>query len=323
VVFEEGIGQETAFLRFQNGEQDIVTRTAPADRALLLNSAKWKPYMQVSPSVDVWGLAMNCELAPFDNVHIRRAVAFAIDRERWSRARSEGLHPTGQMVPPQLQGYDRNLPSVQHFDLAKAREEMRLAGFPEGYPKPITFWTNDNASGLMYAQLAQADLAKIGFQLEIKPVNFPVFLEATGTRKTAQMLITGWQMDFPDPSNFLGLLHSNMRAERESVNRAFYGNPALDDLLDRGIVERDPERRKELYHQANELVAREAPWAFFGNQQTPQAWQPYVKNYHPHPSYWIPINEVWLDLPKKRVNQLTALLGPLQSGTFAALGGAR
>jgi peptide/nickel transport system substrate-binding protein len=217
------------------------------------------------------------------------------------------------------------LPSLQRFDPGKAREEMRLAGYPAGYPKPITFWISDAPAALIYGQLAQADLAKIGLQITLKPVAFPVFIEATGKPKTAQLLQSGWVMDYPDPSNFLGLVHSNMRAPQNSENRAFYSNPALDALLDRGLVERDPVKRVELYRQANELVAAEAPWAFFGNTLTLQAWQPYVKGYRPHPSYWLPVNEVWLDLPRKRSAQLAAILGPLQNVGLASLlpGGGR
>jgi len=73
----------------------------------------------------------------------------------------------------------------------------------------------------------------------------------------------------------------------------------------------DAARRRTLYERANDLVAHDAPWAFFGNNLVPQAWQPYVRNYHPHPVYWLPINEVWLDLPKRRLAQLARALNPL------------
>jgi ABC-type transport system substrate-binding protein len=136
------------------------------------------------------------------------------------------------------------------------------------------------------------------------------------------MLSSGWVMDFPDPSNFVGLLHSKMATPSDAVNRAFYRNPVLDDLLDRALIERDPEKRTAMYRQANEIVARDAPWAFYGNSQVPHAWQPYVKDYAPHPSYELPINEVWLDLPKKRIALLAAVLGPLGPLVAAREGGA-
>jgi peptide/nickel transport system substrate-binding protein len=307
VVFEDGLKKDTAFLRFRNGDVDVVPRMTPADR-MLLRGRKWQPYSAIAPRADVYALFMNVELAPFDNVHVRRAVALAIDRERWCRARSWGIRPAGQILPPGVPGYDAALPNRQRFDLVAARREMALAGFPNGIAEPVTLWTSDSASALAYGALAQADLAKIGITLRLKQVNFPTYLEQTGQPKTAQMVTGGWVMTYPDASDFLALVSSATRSEHDSLNRAFYHDPWLDDLLERALVERDPAKRTAMYREANDFVAREAPWAIFANAQTPQAWQPYVHGYAPHPVYWMPIDDVWLDLPRKRV---ATLLGPL------------
>ena len=302
VVFEEGLQRDTAFLRFLNGEVDIMPRIGAADRIMLERGA-FKAYMTAKPKSDVFGLIMNVELPPFDNVHVRRAVAAALDRERWARARNHNVRATGQILPPSIPGHDAALPHRQRFDLAKAREEMRLAGFPDGLPEPVTLWISDSQAGRVNGELAQADLAKIGIQVRLKPVSFPVYLEETGKPKTAQMAIGGWSMDFPDASNFITLVSSGMKSERNSSNRAFYTNPWLDQLLDRALVELDPVKRTAMYHEANDFVAHEAPWAFFCNTQGAQAWQPYVKGYRQHPVSEMAIDEVWLDLPRRRVAQ--------------------
>ncbi|HVZ33853.1 MAG TPA: ABC transporter substrate-binding protein, partial [Polyangiaceae bacterium] len=303
VVFEEAVKRDTAFMRFRNGEGDLAPRMTPAD-AMLVKSAPWRAYSALSPQADVYALFMNVGLAPFDNVHVRRAVAAAIDRERWSRARNGFIRPAGQIVPPKVAGYDPKLPHLQHFDLAKAREEMRLAGFPHGLPDPVTLWVSDSPTGRIYGELAQADLAKIGVELLLKPVSFPVYLEETGKPKTAQMLVGGWVLDFPDASNVLNLVSSASLAQQESMNRSFFADPGLDALLERALVERDPQRRAAMYREANDFVADQAPWAILCNQQVPQAWQPYVRGYAPHPIHWIKVNDVWLDLPRKRVATL-------------------
>lgn len=304
VVFEEALKRDSAFLRFRNGEMDIMPRMTPADVHLLKTSPAWRPHMQMLARADIYGLAMNAELAPFDDVHVRRAVAFALDRERWARARNHNIRPAGQMVPPDTMGHDPHLPHLQRFDLARARAEMRLAGHPDGLAEPVTLWISDSPSSRTYGELAQADLAKIGVKLRLKPVSFPVYLEETGKPRTAQMAGVGWNLDFPDPSNVLALVSSATKAARDSSNRSFYSHPELDALLERALIERDPQRRAALYREANDFVADQAPWAFFCNTQAPQAWQPYVHGYRPHPWYWIPVHEVWLDLPRKRVARL-------------------
>jgi len=304
IVFEEDIKRETAFLRFRNGEVDVISRVSPPDKALL-QTEKWRKHMAISPRADVYAILMNAEMPPFDNAHVRRAVAFAIDRERWAKARNYGLRPTGQLLPPAVAGYDEKLPNAQHFDLARAKEELRLGGFPNGLKDPVLLWGTDSATMRTYGELLQSDLGKIGIQVQFKFVNFPVYLEETGKPKNAQILYGGWVMDYPDASNFLSLMTSATKAPQDAANRAFYSDPWLDKFLDEALIERDPVKRVAMYRQANDFVAREAPWAFFANSVSPQAWQPYVKNYKPHPAYWIPVNEVWLDLPRKRIAELT------------------
>jgi oligopeptide transport system substrate-binding protein len=305
VVFEEGLKRDSAFLRFRNGEMDLMPRMTPADVHLLKTTPAWRPHMEMLPRADIYALFMNVELAPFDNVHLRRAVAFALDRERWARARNYNIRPAGQIVPPRMMGHDPNLPHLQRFDLERARAEMRLAGHPDGLAEPVTLWTSDSPASRAYGELAQADLAKIGIALRLKPVSFPVYLEETGKPRTAQMVSGGWNLDFPDPSNVLSLVSSASKAASDSSNRSFYSHPDLDALLERALVERDPQRRAAMYREANDFVADQAPWAFFCNTQAPQAWQPYVRGYRPHPWYWIPVTEVWLDLPRKRVAGVT------------------
>jgi oligopeptide transport system substrate-binding protein len=301
VVFQEGVSTETGFLRFRNGQVDVVTRMTPPDRAMLTSSSKWRPFVERSPTIDVWALFMNCEIAPFTNVHVRRAVAFAIDRERWAKARSGSLAPTGQMLPPAIMGYDPELPNLQRFDPEQAKRELALAGYPDGLPEPVTMWVSDQPKARIYGALAQADLAQVGIKVELKPVSFPIYLASTATRGRVQMFAGGWIMDYPDPSNFLALLDSRGIAATHSNNKAFYTNPELDRLLDVALIERDGAKRAALYREANDIVARDAPWAFFANQSVPQAWQPYVHGYRPHPASWLPINDVWLDLPRERI----------------------
>jgi ABC-type transport system substrate-binding protein len=303
IVLEEAVDKQTAFLRFRNGELDIAGRVSPVDTNYLL-SGRWKPFTARTARADVYALGMNVEMPPFDNVHVRRAVAFAIDRERWAKARNYNIRPTGQMLPPAIAGYDPNLPHVQKFDLARAKQEMKLAGYPNGLPEPVTIWGTASETMRLYLALAQADLEKIGISLNLKLVSFPVYLQETGKPKTAQMLGLGWVMDYPDPSNFLAVLSSRTKTTHNSSNRAFYADPALDELLERALVERDPQKRVAMYREANDFVAKEAPWAFFCNQQTLEAWQPYVRGYRPHPGYWLHVNEVWLDLPRKRIAQV-------------------
>lgn len=320
-VFLLNLPRDPAFMRFRNGEVDVIHRFTLADYLFTKRAEQWKPYREETPAVNLWGFLMNVGLPPFDNVHVRRAVSFAIDGARWSRARSNRLRVTGQPVPPGLLGYDPNLPGQHHFDLARAKEEMRLAGFPNGLSEPVTLWIGEHATGRIYGELAQADLRQIGIEIRLKPVTFPVLLRETGKPKIAQAQIGGWSQDFPDPANFLDILfHSRAIQPEDSQNRSFYSNPELDALLDAARIEQDVQKRGEMYRQAQMIIVRDAPWAFIWNDLKMEAWQPYVRGYRPHPVWDNMYRDVWLDLPRRRIAMRALTPETMLAGLFGLRG---
>ncbi len=325
MIFQENLARELAAQRFRNGDLDAIHRQSPSDYRFFRNAERWQPYLEEYPRVSTFGIGLNCEMAPFDNVHVRRAVAFAIDRQGWSRARSGRLLPAGQILPPALPGHDPNLPEAHTFDLDKAREEMRLAGFPDGLPEPVTVWiSGQDQTSTQYGELLQQDLARIGIQVRMRFVSFAAYLTESGKPNTVPAFFTGWNMDFPDPSNFLDILfHSRSIHPENSENRAFYRNPELDALLDEARSETDRSRRIDLYRQANAIVSRDAPWAFTFYPLSMEVWQPYVKGYRPHPVWSESYRDVWLDLPRRRLARSLLGAGTNVPAVFFPLGGPR
>jgi len=302
LIYMENIGRRVASLRFRNGEIAAIHRQNTADYVFYKESELWTPYSVEKPMSNMWGLTMNTELEPFTNVHIRRAVAFAIDREGWSRARGGRLRPLGQLIPETLPGHVENLDGAHHLDLDKAREEMRLAGHPDGLDEEVTLLLGDGDVARIYGELIQSDLGQIGIDIKLRQLSFAAYLQESGTRNRAQMVLSGWNMDFPDPANFYEpLLHTNAIADENSQNRAFYSNPELDALLDEARAETDRTRRMALYERAAEIVVADAPWAFVFSDVKLESWQPYVRGYDPHPVWSQNYRDIWLDLPRERI----------------------
>ncbi|MCB9591246.1 MAG: ABC transporter substrate-binding protein [Sandaracinaceae bacterium] len=302
MVYILNLSRQAAVMRFRNGEIDHIHRQTPADYRLLKSYPAWEPYRLEEPKVNIWGIGMNCELAPFDNRHMRRAVAFALNTERWKRARAGRLLLSGQPIPRPLPGFDPDLPGQHHFDLDVAREEMRLAGYPDGYPEPLTLTMSDGETARFYGELVQQDLRAIGIEIEIRQISFPIWLQQTGTRRTVLMALQGWSMDYPDAANFLDILfHSRSIHETDSENKAFYSNPEVDRLLDAARVERDRPTRLGMYREASRIIVDDAPWGFTFSDLAMEMWQPYVHNYRPNPVWSNFFRDVWLDLPRRRV----------------------
>lgn len=303
MVFLENISGDVASARFRNGDLDIIYRPNKVNRLFLRSADAWAPYRAEAPSPSVFALGLNCELPPFDNVHVRRAVAFALDRSKMERLNPGEVVAASQVLPPMLAPYDPDLPTRQIFDLDRAKEEMRLAGFPDGLEEPVTVWVRGEGD-IRLAQLFQQELKAIGIEIELKQVTFATYLRETGKPRVAQAAFTGWHQDFPDPSNFMDILfHSRSIHPQNSENRSFYRNPKLDDILDRARPETNREKRLALYAQANAILAKDAPWAFLFYPVDMFAWQPYVKGFRPHPVWLNEYRHVWLDLPRQRVSQ--------------------
>jgi ABC-type transport system substrate-binding protein len=316
LVFELNLGRNSAFMRFLAGQLDHLHRFAPTDYLWVNARPAWQPFLDRAPILDLYGLEMNCEMAPFDDVHVRRAVAYSIDFEAWNRARAGRLNPLGQPLPQGVLGHDDSLEG-HHFDLDRARNEMALAGHPvrcqtddegdehcvaEGLEDEIEIWVGEGPAGQVYGLLLSNDLARIGLRVRLRPASFPLYLSETGKRHTVQALFGGWLMDYPDPAAMLEpLFHSRSATETNSSNRTFYRNAELDALLDRGRSELDQGARAALYRQASGILIEEAPWAFVLNNTGVELHQPYVRGYVPNPIWHQMYRDVWLDLPRERV----------------------
>lgn len=319
MVFHENLTGKMPLNRFRRGELDVLMGVGIDEFMKFRDARAWAPYRISHAESSTYGLTMNCELPPFDDVHVRRAVAYALDRVTWQRLNQYRVRPASQVLPPTFGGYDEALPNAQRFDVAAARREMALSRFASGNAPPIEIWVGEDAAGRFVGQFLQSDLARIGLRVNARQTSFATYLEETGKPRRVQAFLSGWGADFPDPSNFLFLFQtSSISRDGSSENRSFYSNPELDRLLREARADTDHAHRMGLYRQANDIVARDAPWAFLYHPEAMELWQPYVHGYRPHPVWSNNYRDVWLDLPRRATPgpgaRLGAVLAPFLHG---------
>lgn len=288
--------------KFMNGEQDILRDFLAPELLKFQADPRWKPYGEYEVDKQVSGFAMNTEIAPFDNIEIRRAVASALDRNQLQQVRAANLRPAYLPVPPGVEGYDPTLKG-QRFDLAEALEHMKRAGYPYdpeartgGWPHAISYLTYVQGLDEYMVQVVMQQLERIGLHLDVRVVNYPTFLALRARRKQAVSGPGFWQQDYPEAGSFLEpLFHSKSINDEESNNWSFYSNPRVDELIDRARHELEPERRKKTYGEAQEIICDEAPWAFTHYYRFFAQWHPYVHDYRPHPIWTTDAARVWVD----------------------------
>ncbi len=307
VTWTYGMGIVTERFKLESGELDAIQEFSQADIVRFQSDPRWKPFGAFAPERTVYGQAMNTEMAPFDNVEIRRAVAAAIDREHFRLISPARTKTAYQVLPPSVPGYREDFPGRQRHDLAAALEHMRRAGYPYdpatghgGYPNVVPYYAY-KGSPEYTGQLLQQDLAKIGLRIEIRVLSYPTWAAVTRRRGKAAFSEGSWQMDFPDAGDFFEPLFSGKAINDEDTsNTAFYKNARVDALLEAAHKELDPKTRTAMYDEANATVCDEAPWAFTHGARWYVVWQPYVRGYKMHPILNQHVAEVWLDRESAR-----------------------
>ncbi len=252
----------SALTRWENDELDVAGISInDIERARDPNS-DLGPYYSAWPQFSISYLAFNTAVPPFDDVHVRRALGLAIDRERIANVTFSGMiEPATGILMPQMPGYvpeDLTLP----YDPEAAREELALSQYADDMP-PIEITevgAGAEASIDMQAFIEQWR-TELGLEVSIRQTDFATFLADQDSGRL-QAFNAGWIMDYPDPEDILDLkFHSD-----SALNDVGYSNPEVDAILDQARTEQDPEARLDLYREAQAQIIEEAAWLplYFG-----------------------------------------------------------
>ncbi len=252
----------SALTRWENDELDVAGISLnDIERARDPNSDLGQFYTEW-PQFSISYLAFNTSVPPFDDVHVRRALGMAIDRERIANITFNGmLAPATGILMPQLPGYvpeDITLP----YDPEAAREELEQSRYAGDIPTIVIteVGAGADASIDMQAFLEQWR-NELGIEVEVRQTDFATFL-ADQDAGRLQAFNAGWIMDYPDPESVMDLkFHSE-----SALNDVNYANEEVDRLLEAARVEQDPDARLDLYRQAQSLIVDEAVWLplYFG-----------------------------------------------------------
>jgi len=198
---------------------------------------------------------------------LRQAVAYAFRRKIFC---PDSTYLARGLLPPGIPGYDPSLRGYT-FDLEKARDLLKKAGFPngEGLPPLRCYWTN---APLWQIQKVKQDLAQIGIVLEL--ITQPVPLHFSGVfNREFDFFRDGWIADFPDPLNFLQLFYS-----RSPFNSSNYQNPEYDALFEQAEVEPDSLKRIRLVQRMEAILLEDCPAIFIHHEWESIAIHPSLKN---------------------------------------------
>jgi peptide/nickel transport system substrate-binding protein len=232
-------------------------------------------------------VAMNTQKSPFDEVRVRQAVNYAINKRAIVKYAYQGLaQPANGPIPPEMWGYNAH---VKHYDYNPALARRLLAEARFSASTPLRFYVMSTPrpylpNPVLVARMIARDLSEVGIKVELVVRPFAQHVRATQLGEH-DLCLAGWAGDTGDPDNFLYLLLDRDNARRGAArNLAMFSHEGLHRLLVQAQAEIGRKTRQELYGQAQAIVAEEAPWVPLAHTNVVVAARQIVRNLRVHPS---------------------------------------
>ena len=204
----------------------------------------------VNPGATVTLLAINNKREPFTDIRVRQALNYAIDKPALIEATQFGFAtPIGSHMPP-VSEYFVDLQDRYPYNPDKARALLTEAGYPDGFDTTITFANFDIHR--RNAEVIASQLAQVGVHAELQSMELAAWLDQVyrGRDYELNTLSHSGRLD-PDP--FL-----NRFACDSKENYRNYCNPEFDQLIADGANTTDVEKRKQIYAEAQRMLAEDA-----------------------------------------------------------------
>lgn len=284
--FEQG---QTAFIGNLFGATGIPASQYPT----FLNTPSLKSTMVNAPQNTTNYLGLNTSMAPFNNVKVRQAVEYAINKQKIKQLLNNRVQIADQPLPPGIKGYLNPLPADAQYsyDPAKAKQLLAAAGYPHGFS--TTLYSQNDAVTTKLDNSIQNDLAQVGINVKINTMAWGTFLQENEKGNVTPMYMLAWIQDFPDASDFLNtLFNTNQRPQN---NSSMYSNPQVDAWLNQAQTDTNTTQRYQLYAKATEQIMKDAPWVPLYYPNYNYAVQPWVHGFYINQSQQDPLEWVWID----------------------------
>ncbi len=291
IIPEDG----TRMIMVETGEIHAAMRVPPRDMPRLADH----PEVNVLrvPSVRTIYIGFHNQRPPLDDIRVRRALNYAVDKEVIVEHILAGAgQPSDAPISPGIFGYT---PVGQYeYNPEKAQELLEEAGYPDGFDITLYHPVGRYLMDETIVEGVQAQFAEIGVDAELITMEWAAYLEFL--RKSPEeaehdMYFLGWGCVTMDADYGLyPMFHSSQMAPA-GWDLSYVDNPEIDSLLDLARVEPDVDERMDIYEEAMNLIFEEAPWLFLHNELQLNAVRDNVHGLIHHPRESILALEAWIE----------------------------
>jgi len=300
-----GLTVESEVTAVENGQADWVFDPPPTDRLNEIGT-KYAAQAHVNPLTAVWYLAMNTNLAPFDNLKARQAVNWAVDRN--SVVRQYGgqnlAAPVCTMLPPGFPGhvdtcdYTKGGGSTWTApDVAKARQLVQQSGTAGAR---IGVVVTDDEVNKSIGEYVQSMLNSIGYRATLKPISGNIqFTYIQNTKNKVQISLTSWYQDYPAASDFLDVLLSCASfhpGSDSSINISGFCDKSVNAQMEQALrTERTSmSQANALWGKVDQAVMKQAPVAPLITPKLIDFTSKRVGNYQFSKQFYMLVSQLWV-----------------------------
>jgi peptide/nickel transport system substrate-binding protein len=259
------IGDDTVALnRVVNGQDDYDFHQIPTDR-LAATQQKYGNQIKVYTPANTYYFFMNNRQKPFDNVKVRQAVNYAINRDALVRVYGGLAQATENVLPPTYPQYKKL--DLYPYNLAKAKQLIKDAGATGAQ---VTVWNHARGVDPKATAYLTDVLNSIGLKAKEKVINAAIYWTTMGNQATkAQIGFADWFQDYPHPLDWFDvLLNGDRITDTHNNNYANFDDPAVNKKI--AELKKEPKLTDAVNTQwadVDKMVMEQAPWAPYVNVQ--------------------------------------------------------
>lgn len=260
----------TEFLEFQQNRLDFIDDIDPSFKDEVLTKTgslkkvwedKIKLHKHPYLNIEYLGILVDGEnelvkKSPLRLQKIRQAINYGFNRKKMMLylRNSIGTAAESGFVPAGLPSFDSAAVPGYHYDMAKARQLLAEAGYPDGKNLPEITLLTIPIYGDLGSYIAN-ELLQVGIRIRVEVIQKSLLMEQT-SKSQAPFFRGSWIADYPDAENYLSVFYGKNPAP---PNYTRYKNPAFDALYEKALSEKNDSLRYGLYRQMDRIVIQDAP----------------------------------------------------------------
>lgn len=260
----------TEFLEFQQKRLDFIDDIDPSFKDEVLTKTgnlkkEWqsKIILQKHPYLNIEYLGILVDEqndlvkdSPLRFKKVRQAINYGFNRRKMMLylRNSIGIAAESGFVPAGLPSFDSVAVPGYYYDVARAKQLLVEAGYPDGKNLPTIKLLTIPVYGDLGTYIAN-ELLQVGIKVQVEVIQKSLLMEQT-SKSQAPFFRGSWIADYPDAENYLSVFYGKNPAP---PNYTRYKNPVYDKLYESSLSEKNDSTRYKLYQQMDRIIINDAP----------------------------------------------------------------